>query len=344
VEAAKVSSTLLVPDGIYIFSGALQDTSRRNAQILLPAAAQTDPTYSVTIKGYHPLSNVPWPGTIATPKGPIFRSTLSTGGGTQPSFIGGMGPVGGIVSPDLSFITVCFENMIFQTHINPLISCLNLNRVSVAELKGDVIVMAGTSMSSDTAVQPTTATSYGVIIAANNSSFTNPINNLYIWNFYTGLRVGELVHIQNLGCLMCMYAMEIGFAYHAAVIEKIVDWWCANGIKMTESHTFQVEQYDVERGADGQWYSRVYDVDDGAHRAIADINWWTVKTVSGALNAFTINGGAHVKARRVGADLSDSPVYIGTDARLTAISGGVTLEVRNAGTGVWVEATRYTNP
>jgi hypothetical protein len=43
--------------------------------------------------------------------------------------------------------------------------------------------------------------------------------------------------------------------------------------------------------------------------------------------------------------LSDTgTLYIGTDARLVSVTGGVKLEVRNAGTGTWVEATRYTNP
>ena len=37
-------------------------------------------------------------------------------------------------------------------------------------------------------------------------------------------------------------------------------------------------------------------------------------------------------------------VYVGADARLVAISGGVKLEVRNTGTGTWIEGTRYTNP
>lgn len=36
--------------------------------------------------------------------------------------------------------------------------------------------------------------------------------------------------------------------------------------------------------------------------------------------------------------------YIGTDARLVSVSGGVKLEARNTGTGVWVEAARWTNP
>lgn len=36
--------------------------------------------------------------------------------------------------------------------------------------------------------------------------------------------------------------------------------------------------------------------------------------------------------------------YVGTDARLVPVSGGVKLEARNTGTGVWVEAARWTNP
>ena len=85
VSAAKVNSTLLVPDGLYIFSGALQDTGRRNAQITLPIAAITDHAYSVTIKGYHPIPYIPWPDvSIPVPKGPIFRSTLASGSGTRP--------------------------------------------------------------------------------------------------------------------------------------------------------------------------------------------------------------------------------------------------------------------
>lgn len=38
------------------------------------------------------------------------------------------------------------------------------------------------------------------------------------------------------------------------------------------------------------------------------------------------------------------PVYVGRDMRLTAVSGGAKLEARNIGTGIWVEAARWTNP
>jgi hypothetical protein len=45
-----------------------------------------------------------------------------------------------------------------------------------------------------------------------------------------------------------------------------------------------------------------------------------------------------------GVTFADTPVYIGRDARLVAITSGVKLECRNTGTDTWVEATRYTNP
>jgi hypothetical protein len=46
----------------------------------------------------------------------------------------------------------------------------------------------------------------------------------------------------------------------------------------------------------------------------------------------------------ISGNTGETAVYIGADARLVSISGGVKLEVRNTGTGTWLEATRYTNP
>jgi hypothetical protein len=45
-----------------------------------------------------------------------------------------------------------------------------------------------------------------------------------------------------------------------------------------------------------------------------------------------------------GVTFADSPIYIGRDARLVSVVGGVKLEARNTGTDTWVEAARWTNP
>ena len=198
--------------------------------------------------------------------------------GRDPSFIGGMGPVGGIF--DLSFITVRFENMIFQTVQNPQISCLNLENVSQIELH-DTIIMAGTAIGETDMVQPTTTTSYGMIMPPYNQSMGHQVENVSVSNFYTGVLVGELSHISNINCAVCVYALEFGFSYHVSVIERIVDWHCKNGIKMSDTHPFQVLQYDVERAPDSRWYTRVYDVDDPTNLATADIAWWTVRAIIG---------------------------------------------------------------
>jgi hypothetical protein len=340
VAAAKVNTTLLVPDGVYIFSGPLQDTSYCNAQIILPSVSITDHGYSLTIKGYHPISYTPWPiVTLPGPRGPIFRSTLASGSGTQPSFIGGKGPPGtvGTAGLDLSYLDICFENMIFQTVQNPQITCVNLSHFSVVELRGDILIMAGTGVGENDSVQPTTSTSYGLILPPNNYGILQQADTLNVWNFYTGVRMGELSHIINMTCALCVYALEFGAAYHMILIDRIVDWHCKNGINMTGACPFQVRQYDVERAPASLWYTRVNDVNDPSNYATADITWRTVVAFVGGTSDFTINGGANVQARQIG-------TVQGSDLRWVALAGGGKLQARNTSTGVWADVDQWTNP
>jgi hypothetical protein len=336
VGVAKVNATLLVPDGVYIFSGPLQDTGRTNSQIMLPGIASGEQSYTIKIKGYHPIGT-PLTAVYGTtvPEGPIFKSTLATGSGTRPSFICGRGPVGAPFD-EASGVSFEVENIVFTTVSNPQITCLNFQRLCTVNLVGDVIVM------SEGAAQPTTTTSYGVVMPQYNNSVLQRVEDLRIFNFYTGIQVSELVHISNIGCYNCYYAMEWPFTYHANLIERFLDYWCPYGIKVSDVNYFTILQHDIERGGDGHWYSRVYDVVDAGNQAYGDITWWAVKTVSGVLNQYDVSGGANLQLRRTGNPAGT--IYVGTDARLVAVSGGVKLEVRNTGTGVWVEATRYTNP
>jgi hypothetical protein len=45
-----------------------------------------------------------------------------------------------------------------------------------------------------------------------------------------------------------------------------------------------------------------------------------------------------------GVTFSNAATYVGRDARLVPISGGVAVEARNVSTGAWVEKIRWTNP
>jgi hypothetical protein len=346
VGTAKVNSTLLVPDGVYIFSGPLQDTSRQNAQILLPSMGVNDTRFTITIKGYHALCDSPWnTATISgthpskQPKGPVFKSTLATGSGTQPSFISGFGPHD-VYAFDVNFICLCFENIIFRTVPNPVISCLNLSLITNIQFKGDVMVIAGDSLDYADWVQPTTVTSYGVILPATGCTILHQINHLTCWNFYTGIRMGELAAVRNLFCFACIWSMEIPAALDPILIDRFWEGQSKYGINVSGTQcVFKILQWDIEQAASAQWNTRVADVADHTNHAKADVTW-TAIDIAGAPAGFIMDGGANIIAHQCG----DPTVYIGTDARLVAITGGTKLQVRNATTGVWVDADSWTNP
>jgi hypothetical protein len=170
------------------------------------------------------------------------------------------------------------------------------------------------------------------------------IENLNVSNFYTGIAIGELTHIVNMACELCVYAVEFGFAYHITLIDRILDWHCKNGINMTGgASVFQIRQYDIERAPAARWYTRVTDVVDGGNYATAEITWWAVEAYVGAVNTFTMTGGANVMARRAGT-VGGSPLYIGADLRVVAISGGGKLQARNTSTNTWADVDQWTNP
>jgi hypothetical protein len=287
--AAAVNTTLLVPDGIYIFSGALQDTSGKNAQIIIPAVTAA-PWFTITIKGYHTLSPAPAPpgfGTVPICTGATFKSTLTTGGGTQPSFI--TGTTGHLR----------LENMIFQTVPNPLISCLNFRAMSWIELTGEVIIIAGGTTDALSVTEPTTTTSYGLLLPDFNNGVLEPLESVHIFGFYTGCRMAELTLVQALGVYFCHYAIEFPFAYHSTLIERLMDFWCQNGINVTNSNYFVIQHHDIEVAHTG-WQTRVYDVNDPSNYGIGNITWWQVLGGTGVINSYVVNGGTGIKTKRIG--------------------------------------------
>jgi hypothetical protein len=63
-----------------------------------------------------------------------------------------------------------------------------------------------------------------------------------------------------------------------------------------------------------------------------------MNTTSGA------SGGPSYITGAFSGNVNTNQLYIGTDARLVPVSGGVKLEARNTGTNTWLEAARWTNP
>jgi hypothetical protein len=60
-----------------------------------------------------------------------------------------------------------------------------------------------------------------------------------------------------------------------------------------------------------------------------------------------VTGNVHLNHSNLvtaGVGVTFAPVYVGTDMRLVAITGGAKLQVRNPGTGLWADGDQWTNP
>jgi hypothetical protein len=297
--AAAGGGTVYAP-GQYVIAGALQDTSRSNAQLLLPQLAlDTDEQITIRIKGRVAPPQVPsLLGTVVTPDlGSMIRSTLNVGAGG--ALIGCWGPVGSF--GNFSMVHVVFEDIVVRMPSNPVLTALNLYHVVAAELS-NVVVDAG-SYDIDSVAQPTTTSSYGVLLPANNNGAWTVASNVNVVGFYYGYGIGEHTNADQLGAWACKYAADIGAGNHASHIGRMLVVWCENGLKFTGGdHYIEIAQYDVEHydGSPSLWLDPIYDVDDASNFGIGTITWHSVLNGVGPDNTFVLNGGANLHTPRVG--------------------------------------------
>ena len=96
------------------------------------------------------------------------------------------------------------------------------------------------------------------------------------------------------------------FAHHASRFGRVGAQRCTHAIAVTGKHGFSIEQLDMEIAGKGQtnsnnqWQATAYNIKDPDNLGIADINYWVVEGDVGAVEKFTRNGGASIRARRIG--------------------------------------------
>jgi len=306
VQTNQQNATLYFDDATYIIAGALQDTSRRNAQLLLPVVINTGQQYTLKLVGRCVPACSPsgdaFP--VAMPRGTILKSTLATGGGTSPAMFEGRGGVGGPYD-EVGMLNVEFEKLIIQTVPNPQISALNLRRLTTCSLK-DMLIVAGTGMSSFEMTEPTVTSSRGVILPDYSKGILQQITGHFnVFGFYIGMRSGELLHAHNLGFWFCKVGIEFGFTYHATQIDHLLNFWCPFGAQFTGGvHYIDVKHWATERAGahgTGHWYADVAEIYDMSNQGSGDVTWWTVTSDVGVVNSFTMQGGANIRTRRLGA-------------------------------------------
>ena len=309
IDAAEAAGggVVFFPRGVYAVSGALRDTGRSNAQILLPRRHVTDGTEQLTVHllGESAPPAIPYiSGSSTEPEGgSVLKSTLSSGTG---AVVGAWGPSGSYL--DFSLVRVGVKNLCVRTVADPTISGLDLSHVEAVEL-ADVMVDAG-EYTMGSISQQTTSTSYGIKLPGNNngaSTFLRGVVNVV--GFYNGVLVGEHTVADNVQVWAARKAYVFPAAYHASHFSRMAYYHCQRGLVGSASrHYLTVSQLDLEHAASGTW-APVYDVDDASDYLYGHLAWHVILEVTGYDSTFTVNGASNLHRIEIGSNPFGGPSF-----------------------------------
>ena len=153
--------------------------------------------------------------------------------------------------------------------------------------------------------QPTHGTKGLVTPACNNAALTI-LRNVAVTGYHTGIVVNEHTDGDNIILGSNINGLEFATAHHASRFGRVCAQRCTHSIAVSGKHGFSIEQLDIEIAGPGQtdnhnkWQARAYDINDPNNLGTADIKYWVVEGNVGAVEKFTRNGGASIRARRIG--------------------------------------------
>lgn len=303
LSTAELDATIFFPAGIYILAGPLQDVALSNAQIVLPKINKATPMRTLRFLGASPAAQA-WPGV----GGSVLKSTLAAGNG---SVIGVRSNWGSGTSThieeaqnNMTFLTFVIENMTVETIANPTISGVDHRFIHRPAMLNSRIVTAGIttgpgSITPDLfAVEPTTATSYGLLTPIDGIPSIAIYENLTIEGFYTGMRWGELVSADNITFGACKVAIEMRGGSHISIAQKLL--FVSTGILLQavgrdplytnltapNENYLDIQQFDYENNSGLiPWANTTAHIDDPNNYLHGDVKW------SSTVFAFVMNGG-----------------------------------------------------
>jgi hypothetical protein len=203
---------------------------------------------------------------------------------------------------NFSAVNVVIRKLEVRTYDNPGISGIDLQWAMQCRLEH---VFINTGVYSVQASQPTHGTSGLLTPACNNAALT-VLRNVVVTGYHTGILVNEHTDGDNINLACNFNGLEFVFAHHASRFGRVGAQRCTHAIAVTGRHGFSIEQLDIEIAGPGQtnrnneWQATAYNITDPRNLGTADINYWVVAGNVGATDKFTINGGATIRARRIG--------------------------------------------
>lgn len=299
IDAAEAAGGGVVyfPAGVYVVNGALQDTGRSNAQLLLPLLDAMD-TEQMTIEfrgEFAPPCDFSVIGATPLPVNhSIIKGTLNSGTG---SLLGAWGPVG--TAGTFTNVHFVGRNLTFRMPANPALAALNLASVACVDL--DNIVVDCGSYYIQGLTEPTTTTSYGIRMPANNNGALSRLGTVNVLGFYNGYEFAEHCNgFATQGAWGCKLAFVFTTATnHASYFARLMAHHCEKVIVATGITYVNIAQLNVEHAASGWWVTD-YDIDDASHYLSGSVTWHVVLAGTGVDSTFTVNGGAKLNMTRIG--------------------------------------------
>jgi len=275
---------MIIPDGIYRGRIIIPGTK---AWITVEIVGESEPT--------------PVFGTIGTfpfPKNGTIIKCLSESG---PAVISAAS-VPATMYMQFSGVNVSLRNLDVRTYDNPGIGGIDLLNAVQCKIEN---VFVNTDIYNVQASKPTRGT-VGISTPACNNGALTILRNVVVTGYHTGILVNEHTDGDNINLASNVNGLEFAFAHHASRFGRVGAQRCTRSVTVTGKHGFCIEQLDMEIAGPGQtdednrWQATDFNIHDPENLGSGDINYWVVEGNVGAVETFTRNGGASIRARRIG--------------------------------------------
>ena len=281
---ASGGGKMFIPDGIY------------RGRIIIPG---TKEWITVEIVGEsEPTPVFATIGAFAFPKNGTIIKCLSESG---PAVISSAS-VPDKLYGQFSGVNVSLRNLDVRTYDNPGIGGIDLLNTVQCKLEN---VFVNTDRYNVQASKPTHGT-MGLITPARDNAALTILRNVTVTGYHTGILVNEHTDGDNIVVASNINGLEFHMAHHASRFGRVGTYRNTHHITVSGRHGFSIEQMNTEQPGPGQtdtnnaWQALVSDINDPENSGIGDINYWVVEGNVGAVEKFTRNGGASIRARRIG--------------------------------------------
>lgn len=201
-----------------------------------------------------------------------------------------------------SAVYVILRDLDVRTSDNPGIGGVDLRFAMQAKLEN---VFINTGVYNVQASRPTHGTSGLVTPACNNAALTI-LRQVVVTGYHTGIVINEHTDADYLVVGSNVRGLEFAPAHHASRLGRVGAYRNTCHVAVTGACGFSIAQLNTEFPGKGQtdehnaWQTLVCDVEDPRNLANADIDYWAVQGGLGAVPTFIVQGGANIRARRIG--------------------------------------------